>query len=71
MSGWGVALAEIELPDFDLPRQQPVIPAATYERRIANLYAAMSSRGLDAVIVYAERGHFANMSHLTGFDPRW
>ena len=72
MSGeWGVGLAEIELPDFELPRQLPVIPAATYERRIANLYTAMSKRGLDAVVVYADREHFANMSYLTGFDPRW
>jgi len=68
---WGVALAEIELPEFELPRQQPVIPAATYERRIADVYEAMSKRGLDAVVVYGDREHFANMSYLTGFDPRW
>jgi Creatinase/Prolidase N-terminal domain/Metallopeptidase family M24 len=72
MSGeWGVALREIALPEFELPRQQPVIPAATYQRRLEDVYAAMSERSLDAVVVYGDREHFANLSYLTGFDPRW
>ena len=73
MSGeWGVALAEIELPEFELPRQLAGDPGGDVlspDRR--SVYAAMSKRGLDAVIVYADREHFANMSYLTGFDPRW
>ena len=27
--------------------------------------------GLDALIVYADREHFANLSYLTGYDPRF
>ena len=31
MSGFRIECAEIELPEFGLPREQVVIPAATYE----------------------------------------
>jgi hypothetical protein len=68
---WGVELAEIELPEFELPRTRPVIPAATYLQRIDALYDKMADRGFDAVVVYGDREHFANTSYLSGFDPRW
>jgi Creatinase/Prolidase N-terminal domain/Metallopeptidase family M24 len=68
---WGFGLREIDLPTFELPRHQPTVPAATYLARLASLYEAMAERGLDAVIVYGDREHFANTSYLTGFDPRW
>jgi hypothetical protein len=70
-SSWGVGLAEIDLPEFDVPRQLPAVPASTYLARIDAAYAAMAERKLDALVVYADREHFANMSYLTGFDPRW
>jgi Creatinase/Prolidase N-terminal domain len=68
---WGVALAEIDLPEFELPRTRPVIPASTYLHRIDALFEKMADRGLDAVVVYGDREHFANTSYLSGFDPRW
>jgi hypothetical protein len=68
---WGVELAEIELPEFDLPRVRPVVPASTYLARLDAVYAAMAARRLGALVVYGDREHFANMSYLTGFDPRW
>jgi len=68
---WGVALTEIKLPQFELPRAKPVVPVATYLKRIDALLAAMAERNLDAVVVYGDREHFANTSYLTGFDPRW
>jgi hypothetical protein len=68
---WGFELKEIDLPEFDLPRDKPTIPAATYEQRLAATYEAMADRGLDALVVYGDREHFANTSYLTGFDPRY
>jgi Creatinase/Prolidase N-terminal domain len=67
----GVALAEIDLPEFDLPRTRPVIPASIYLERIDALYEKMADRGLNAIVVYGDREHFANRSYLSGFDPRW
>ena len=67
----GVELAEIGLPDFGLPVVEPVIPAATYQARLAAAAAATADAGLDALVVYADREHFANLSYLTGFDPRF
>ena len=71
MPGARVELADITLPEFGLPDLEPVIPAATYEARLAATRQRMDSAGYDALLVYADREHFANMAYLTGFDPRF
>jgi Xaa-Pro aminopeptidase len=64
-------LADVELPLYELPIEQPVVPAATYEARVSAALAAATAAGLDALVVYGDREHFANIAYLTGFDPRW
>ncbi|MYU10408.1 hypothetical protein GTZ78_06810 [Streptomyces sp. SID8361] len=68
---WDVELASIELPRFDLPREYPTIPADVRKTRLSRFEAAAIERGLDAVLIYGDREHFANTSYLTGFDPRY
>ena len=65
-----VELAELKLPEFGLPTVQPVIPAATYQARIA---AALERAqfSYDALLVYGDREHAANVAYLTGYDPRF
>jgi hypothetical protein len=67
----GVELGPVELPAYDLPTEQPSVPTATYEARLAAAAAAAAEAGLDALVVYADREHFANLSYLTGYDPRF
>jgi Xaa-Pro aminopeptidase len=67
----GVELGPVELPSYDLPTEQPSVPVATYEYRLAAAMAAAAGAGLDALLVYADREHFANLSYLTGYDPRF
>src|SRR5438876_3464849 len=71
MPGTRVELAEIVLPEFGLPREEPTIPASTYEARIASARRRASDSGYDVLLVYADREHFANLAYLTGFDPRF
>jgi hypothetical protein len=66
-----VRLAAIELPDFGTPTAEPVVPAAVYEARLATLRRRAAARGLDAILVYGDREHSANIAYLTGFDPRF
>ncbi len=66
-----VELAEMALPEFGLPGVAPVIPAATYEARVAAARRRAEEAGYDALLVYADREHFANLAYLTGFDPRF
>ena len=47
------------------------MPAATYRARLAAAERAAAEAGLDALVVYGDREHFANLSFLTGFDPRF
>ena len=65
-------LAAIGLPPaLGEPDVRPELPAARYPDRIEALRARMASRGLDRLVVWADREHSAGMSFLTGFDPRF
>jgi hypothetical protein len=64
-------VAQLDLPEFGMPDAMPVLPAAIYEDRIERLRARARARGLERLLVYADREHSANLSWLTGFDPRF
>ncbi|HLF60909.1 MAG TPA: aminopeptidase P family N-terminal domain-containing protein [Acidimicrobiia bacterium] len=64
-------LAEVALPDFGMPDSLPEIPGAVYQDRLARLRQRAEARGYDHLVVYADREHSANLSYLTGFDPRF
>ncbi|PZQ95841.1 MAG: hypothetical protein DI533_17495 [Cereibacter sphaeroides] len=64
-------LKEITLPDYGLPRQIPQLTASVYKDRFARFMDLVRGMGLDAVVVYGDREHCANISYLTGFDPRF
>ncbi len=64
-------LAEVELPDFGMPAAMPEIPPATYAARLERLRERAEAAGLDRLLVYADREHSANLSYLSGFDPRF
>jgi Xaa-Pro aminopeptidase len=66
-----VELGPVELPDYEPPAEQPTVPAATYLARLAAAERVAAEAGLDSLIVYADREHFANLSYLTGYDPRF
>src|SRR5215813_8711105 len=66
-----VELADLSLPDFGLPTVEPTIPAAIYESRIVRAQVRAAHADLDALVVYGDREHFANIAYLSGYDPRF
>lgn len=64
-------LATIELADFGSPDAVPELPVHLYPKRLQRLRERASDRGYDHVVVYADREHSANLSYLSGFDPRF
>ena len=64
-------LAEVPLPDFGPPGPAPEIPPQRYAERLERLRERADERGYDALVVYADREHSANLAYLTGFDPRF
>lgn len=64
-------LAPLELPDFGMPEAMPEVPAAAYRDRLERLRERAASQGWDRLVVYADREHSANLTYLTGFDPRF
>ena len=63
-----VALEHVGPPPILVPDEQPVLPPAEYERRLDALRTRVDA---DAIVVYADREHAANVSFLCGFDPRF
>jgi len=66
-----VRLAHVSLPAFPLPASQPQVTASEYAARIDTARARAAQAGLDMLIVYGDREHFANITYLTDYDPRF
>lgn len=66
-----VELRTVGLPDFGTPQEMPVIPDELYAQRMRRFARRLADRGYDGAVVYADREHSANLSYLTGFDPRF
>lgn len=64
-------LASIDLPIFPRSEVAPELPASMYSVRVDRLRERAAELGYDQLVVYADREHSANMSYLTGFDPRF
>jgi hypothetical protein len=64
-------LADVELPEVGMPAEEPLLPASIYGERLERLRERMESRRYDHLVVWADREHSANVSYLTGFDPRF
>ncbi len=67
----GARLTQVDLPDFGMPEVMPELTAITYQDRMERLREAARVRGYDCLVLYADREHSANVSYLTGFDPRF
>lgn len=64
-------LIDAKLPAFGVPATRPELDRSVYAARFAALVKARRAAGLDAIVVYADREHAANLAYLTGFDPRF
>ena len=61
----------IEPMKLGYPRVKPVVPQDVYEARKASLVERLAKEGIDAVVIYADREHYANFKYYTGVDPRF
>ncbi|MFM7047873.1 MAG: aminopeptidase P family N-terminal domain-containing protein [Actinomycetota bacterium] len=67
-----VSLRECPLPVTEIPATPPpALTASVYRARIAAARTRAAAQGIDVLVVWADREHIANMSYLTGFDPRF
>lgn len=66
-----IVLKPVATPDFGVPAELPVLSDAAYPARLEKIRLAMKNAGLDALVVYADREHYANFRYLVGFEPRF
>jgi hypothetical protein len=64
-------LVSVSLPDFGAPTVEPQLGRAIYEKRHKRLTKAMKRAGYDALVIYGDREHVANISWASGYDPRF
>ena len=64
-------LVRIDWPHTGIPDLPPPLSLPECRARLAALRRVAKARGLEAVVVYGDREHFANLHWLTGFDPRF
>jgi Xaa-Pro aminopeptidase len=64
-------LTHLDWPDHGRPAIPPALTAPELSARLAAVRAAMALRGLDALVIYGDREHAANLHWVTGFDPRF
>lgn len=64
-------LIEIDWPEFGVAACPAPPPAFELSARLGRLRARMEERKITHAVVYADREHFANLTYLTGFDPRF
>ncbi|MFM7094969.1 MAG: M24 family metallopeptidase [Actinomycetota bacterium] len=66
------SLRECPLPTTEIPAlPPPVLTADIYRQRIATAQERARAEGIDLLVVWADREHAANISYLSGFDPRF
>ena len=64
-------LTSLDLPDFGSPMTEPELHRDIYAARLKQLFARMAASSLDALVIYGDREHVANISWATGYDPRF
>lgn len=65
-------LIDVKFPNIGLPAEpRPELPPSVFRRRLAVVRKRMTERGLEALVVYGDREHFANVHYLTNYDPRF
>lgn len=62
----------VAFPGVGLPREpRPELLPQVFSARLQKLRRRMKQKGLDAMLVYGDREHFANLHYLTNYDPRF
>jgi len=64
-------LIERQWPTFSEATPPPKTDATAYRARLTAARKCMEQRGFTHLIIYGDREHFANLTYLTGFDPRF
>jgi creatinase/prolidase-like protein len=64
-------LLPVELPIFPRTEVSPELPASIYPARVERLRERAAEHDYAWLVVYADREHSANLSYLSGFDPRF
>lgn len=66
-----VSFVPHRLAPIQVPGEVPILPPELFAQRYERLEARRQQAGLDALLIYADREHAANLGWLTDFTPRF
>jgi hypothetical protein len=66
-----IQIDHISLPEFGVPESCPDLSKELYVTRIDRLRSRAFEVGIEVIVVYGDREHFANIAYLCGVDPRF
>lgn len=66
-----VTLIDRDWPDFGAPEVPAPVTRGELAARLVLIRDAMETAGLDALVIYGDREHAANLLWASGFDPRF
>ena len=67
-----VSFRQVDLPNIGAPREpRPELSPTIYASRLARVRQRMTECDLDALVIYGDPEHFANLHYLTHFHPRF
>lgn len=65
-------LRSLRYPSIGAPREpRPELPERVFAARLRQVRRRIKQRGLDCLLIYGDREHFANVHWLTNYDPRF
>ncbi|MDJ1016718.1 MAG: M24 family metallopeptidase [Paracoccaceae bacterium] len=64
-------LDKVPLPEFGVPDRFPELAPGLYLDRLERLKKRASDAGFEALAIYSDREHFANLAYICGVDPRF
>lgn len=65
------SLTNVQIPETTFNDETVVLPDETLRERKEKLLNKMKEKGLDLVIIYADKEHGSNFEYFTGFIPRF
>lgn len=62
---------KVQAPKSLIADMMPVVPSNVYKERLKRIISKMNKKGLNKLLLYADKEHCGNFEYVCGYDPRY